>query len=454
MKQLLVFIFMCFIFISYAQNSRLVNSNRLILLNNIDTLIMNYNEFQSFKTFGSESLNVKVVDKYISLFSKNASIVNHIKPSFIKTFNGENELNSIKLKQIKISEFKEMVINNFVDGIGFKLLNKNISFSKIDSNVLKIVIIRQSKISNSLGIRYNITDTVLMKINVNKNDNSLKIVAIDFINPKSYQFDLINDIDFDQIPDEIDTLSDDKIKKLQIQKPIKKLTNKRDQKIGFIFSSGTNYQWFRTNNGLQKPYLITFPKNTDTPPQTFILDTYYKYSFFKNKMYVKTSLNLMFMNYELYLLSKPDNFQFDKLKLTSDRFISLGITLATGYVFNLTSKLALDLDFGLLISKIVNSNSEIKFYDKINGYTKNASFTNQYAYFLVSNPSLSYKINDKSTFLFGVNAMFGQSINNDYSDTGFILLDNNKVFTPLENSTAKSIIRNVGLNVGLEYKIN
>jgi len=448
MKKILVFIFMCFALNIYSQNRMIINSNKLILLNNIDTLISNYNEWQSFKTFDSELLNMKIVDKYINLFSKKAKLINHIKPNFIKTFYGKKEVNSIEFKQINISEFKEMLTKNINRGIGFKILNKNISFGKIDSGLIKILMVRQSKITNSLGIKYNVIDTVLMKINVNKN-NSLKIDSIAFINPKSYQFELINDKDFDQIPDEIDTLKEDKIEKIKDlkAKPISKPSTKpilkssknikhknqtilKNKVIGFSVSPGMSIVQYYTDN----LSMVYYPKDF---PVSIFCDAYYKSFFFQNKLYLKVSLNVLNLNYELR--NKINNLK------TDNKSFSIGFCTGLGYVKNISKKLYLDVDINLLLNKIFTSSSSY--------LEKNESFKDILSLYLVYKPSIGYRINEKSTLLFGFNVLYGNIFYNENSDPNYSIINSNNEFSPLQNSTKNTGILSSGFNLGFEYKI-
>jgi hypothetical protein len=460
MKKIFLFIGIWQLSFCFAQNQNVPFE----ILNNLDSIIKEYSSNQSFKSFNSESTSLRVIQGYKSLFKQNASIINTILPIQFEE-KGIYKPTTIKFRKININELPQIISTHFANGIGFKILNKNVSFSKIDSGIVKLLLARQFNLTLKSGLNYITFDTVVMNIEV-EGSNVLKIQSINLLNNKSYRVEVLNDKDFDQIPDDVDTLNADEEAKMDktnvkksestLQKNIlnRKIINKK--RVGLTLSTGTNVQYFKTNNGVQQPSLTFFPDKTSIPPLTILFDAYYKDRFVNDFLYYKVDVNLMYLNYEMYSknldVENPSRFQNDSKSLTSNDLINLGFSLGLGYIRNINSKLSFDLDVNFLANKQVYGNSQLNYTESGINKTIQASFGSSYGVYFVSNPSLIYHMNEKSNLIFGINGAIGQTFVQDSSPKGFKFLLNDN-FIPLQNSSTVIALSNIGLNIGYEYLI-
>lgn len=460
MKKIFLFIEILRLSFCFGQNQ----ATKFEILNNLDSIINEYSSSQSFKSFNSENTSLRVIQGYKSLFKSNASIINTLLPIQFEE-KAIYKPSVIKFRKININELPQIVLTHFSNGIGFKILNKNISFSKIDSGIVKLLLARQFNLTLKTGLNYITIDTVVMNIEV-EGYNALKIQSIHLLNNKSYKVESLNDKDFDQIPDEVDTLNideeaeKDKSNVKKYESPLQKNTLNRKminkKRAGLSLSTGTNVQYFKTNNGVQQPSLTFFPDKTNIPPLTVLLDVYFKDKFINDFLYYKVDVNLMYLNYEMYSknldVENPSRFQNNSKSLTSNDLINLGFSIGLGYIRNINSKLSFELDVNLLTNKQIYGNSQLNFTESGINKTIQSSFSSSYGVYFVSNPSLIYHITEKSNLIFGINGAIGQTFVQDNSPTGFKFLVNDN-FNPLQNSSTVIALSNIGLNLGYEYLI-
>jgi len=188
-----IFALILFPFFCAGQNT----GSKKALMNNLDDFLSEFASVSSFREIGGTEFSETQATRFKEMFVENAIIFDDINASIVEDLLGGSPY---QLKNKPLDEYIADVRKGFPTGIRVDILNSAIDFSRLDSNLINIVINKKVSGKSSSLNRFENNDTLLLEMIVTA-DNHFQIKKISMIGSN---FSCANDKDNDGIIDEQD----------------------------------------------------------------------------------------------------------------------------------------------------------------------------------------------------------------------------------------------------------
>ncbi|HRH65587.1 MAG TPA: hypothetical protein PLU53_04775 [Bacteroidia bacterium] len=188
-------------FISLILFSNLISGqdrvSRKELMNRLDVFLNDFSGTSSFREIGGTEFSENQASKFKEMFAENAIIFDDINASVVEDNLGGSPY---QLKNKPLDEYIADVRKGFPSGIRVDVLNSAIDFSRLDSNLINIVISKKVSGKSSTLNRFENNDTLLLEMLITPDDRLL----IKKISMLGSNFSCANDKDNDGVIDEQD----------------------------------------------------------------------------------------------------------------------------------------------------------------------------------------------------------------------------------------------------------